>query len=132
MSHDQELSRTPQGLVSLQTVAMPADTNWNGDIFGGWLLSQMDLAGAIYAQERARGRVTTVAIEAMSFLTPVKVGDVITCYTSIEKTGKTSLKIHIEVWKTNLERKAEKILTEGTFVFVAIDDHGRPRPVPLE
>lgn len=129
MTTDNSLQRSPRGVVSLQTVAMPADTNWNGDIFGGWLLSQMDLAGAIYAQERAQGRVTTVAIEGMSFLTPVKVGDVITCYTTVDKIGRTSLVIHIEVWRTNLERKAEKILTEGNFVFVAIDNNGSPRPI---
>ncbi len=120
----------PQGVISLQTVAMPADTNWNGDIFGGWLLSQMDLAGAVCGRQYAKGRVTTVAIDSMVFLTPVKIGDVISCYTQVVKTGRTSMVISVEVWRTNYMNIPEKILTEGKFTFVSIDDSGRPKVLP--
>ena len=91
---------TAKGVISLQTIAMPADTNWNGDIFGGWLMAQMDLAGAVAARKRAHGRITTVAVESMIFLHPVKIGDVLSCYTNIERVGNTSMKIRIEVWET--------------------------------
>ena len=92
---------TPQGTISLQTIAMPADTNWNGDIFGGWLMAQMDLAGAVAARKRAHGRITTVAVESMVFHHAVKIGDVISCYTTIERIGTTSMRIHIAVWETS-------------------------------
>jgi acyl-CoA thioesterase YciA len=125
-------SPAPQGTISLQTIAMPADTNWNGDIFGGWLVSQMDLAGAVHARRRARGRVATVAIDAMVFHHPVHVGDVLSCYTSILRLGNTSLRIGIEVWETADPEQVPKKVTEGQFTYVAIDDSGRPRPVPAE
>ncbi|MCD6059859.1 MAG: acyl-CoA thioesterase [Moraxellaceae bacterium] len=125
-------SPAPQGTISLQTIAMPADTNWNGDIFGGWLVSQMDLAGAVHARRRARGRVATVAIDAMVFHHPVHVGDVLSCYTSILRLGNTSLRIGIEVWETADPERVPKKVTEGQFTYVAIDDSGRPRPVPAE
>ncbi len=122
----------PRGVISLQTIAMPADTNWNGDIFGGWLVSQMDLAGAVAAGRRAHGRITTIAIDSMIFLNPVKTGDVLSCYTEIVKIGNTSLRIHIEVWETSDPCKAPTKVTEGEFTFVAIDEAGKPRPVPPE
>lgn len=122
----------PRGVISLQTIAMPADTNWNGDIFGGWLVSQMDLAGAVHARRRAHGRITTIAIDSMVFLHPVQIGDVVTCYTAIEKIGNTSMKIQIEVWETNDLNRPPVKLTEGLFTYVAIDDAGTPRPVPPE
>lgn len=122
----------PLGVSSLQTIAMPSNTNWNGDIFGGWLLSQMDLAGAVAARRRANGRVTTIAIDAMVFLHPVHVGDVITCYTNIEHVGRTSMKIRVEVWEDGDGGRPCQKYTEGVFTYVAIDDTGRPRPVPRD
>ncbi len=124
--------RQPRGEISLQTVAMPADTNWNGDIFGGWLLAQMDLAGAVMAQQRAQGRVATVAIEGMSFLQPVAVGTVIRCHTEIVHCGRTSLQIAIEVWGALQPQGRNVLLTEGRYTYVAIDEHGRKRQLPTE
>lgn len=123
---------TPQGTVSLQTIAMPADTNWNGDIFGGWLVSQMDLAGAVAARRRAHGRITTIAIDAMVFHHPVHIGDVVSCFTTIERIGTTSMKIRIEAWETSDPCRDPVRLTAGLFSYVAIDDAGKPRPVPPE
>ena len=109
---------------------MPADTNANGDIFGGWVLSQMDQAGGIAAVERAEGRVVTIAVDAMTFIRPVKVGDVLCVYTQVGKIGRTSLKIHIEAWARRFRSHLREKVTVATFTFVAIDDEGRPRPVP--
>lgn len=123
---------TPRGVVSLQTIAMPSDANWNGDIFGGWLVSQMDLAGAVAARRRSHGRITTIAIDAMVFHEPVHVGDVLSCYTDIERVGNTSMRIHIEVWETGDPCLVPVKVTEGLFTYVAIDEGGKPRPVPAE
>ena len=123
---------TAKGVISLQTIAMPADTNWNGDIFGGWLMAQMDLAGAVAARKRAHGRITTVAVESMIFLHPVKIGDVLSCYTNIERVGNTSMKIRIEVWETADPCRPIVKLTEGVYTYVAIDEDGKPRSVPAE
>lgn len=125
----------PSGKLALQTIAMPRDTNASGDIFGGWLLSQMDLAGGIAAAEVARGRVATVAIDRMSFLVPVKVGAVVSCHTQVLSIGRSSIQIRVEVWATAPRAEwgsahAQTKVTEGTFVFVAIDEKGRTRPVP--
>jgi acyl-CoA thioesterase YciA len=132
MSDSDETTPLPQGELALQTIAMPKDTNANGDIFGGWLVSQMDLAGGIAAGAVARGRVATVAIDRMSFMVPVKVGAVVSCYTRVIKTGRSSIQVEIEVWAhmgTESEEGNRKV-TEGVFVFVAIDDQGRTRPLP--
>lgn len=111
---------------SLRTIAMPADANANGDIFGGWLLSQMDLAGSLLAIQAARTRVATVGIEAMSFKSPVSVGDEVSCYCKVARIGNTSVTIHIESWaRGRLDDKARKV-TEGKFTYVAIDERGRP------
>lgn len=111
---------------SLRTIAMPADANANGDIFGGWMLSQMDLAGSLLAIQRAQTRVATVGIEAMSFKSPVNVGDEVSCYCKIARVGNTSVTIQIESWaRGRLEAKARKV-TEGKFTYVAIDPEGRP------
>ena len=117
----------------LRTVAMPRDTNAGGDVFGGWTLSQMDLAGGGYAAERAHGRVATVAIEAMRFLRPVSVGDEVSCYCTAEEVGDTSVRVKIETWARGRgrDKMAEKV-TEGVFTFVAIDEKGRPRPLPAD
>jgi acyl-CoA thioesterase YciA len=121
----------PRGTLSIRTLAMPADTNPSGDIFGGWLLAQMDIAGGISAHARARGRTATVGVEAMTFHRPVRVGDVICCYTDIVKTGNTSMSILVEVWALREQRSADRVkVTEGTFTYVAIDDEGNKRPLP--
>ncbi|WP_306047559.1 acyl-CoA thioester hydrolase YciA [Nioella sp. MMSF_3534] len=120
----------PKGDLTLRTVAMPADMNGNGDIFGGWVLSQMDIACGILARERARGRCTTVAVDAMKFIRPVAVGDVLSVYTRIGRVGRTSMGIEVEAWvKRGAVGEREKV-TEALFTFVAIDEEGRPRPVP--
>ena len=119
----------PQGELALQTVAMPKDTNANGDIFGGWLLSQMDIAGGVAAAEVAGGRVATVAIQGMSFLTPVHVGALVSCYCDILDTGRSSVRVLIEVW-INSQHDGEPIkVTEGEFIYVAIDDNKRTRTI---
>ena len=119
----------PQGDLALQTIAMPKDTNSAGDIFGGWLLSQMDLAGSITASDVARGRVATVAIDGMAFITPVHVGAVVSCYCDVIEIGRSSIRIMVEVW-INSQHDGEPIkVTEGEFVFVAIDDNGRTRAI---
>ena len=120
----------PQGELTVRLTAMPADTNANGDIFGGWVLSQMDQAGGIAAVERAEGRVATVAVEAMTFIRPVKVGDVLCVYTSVDRVGRTSMRIHIEAWARRFHSRVREKVTDAHFTFVAIDDSGRPRPVP--
>jgi acyl-CoA thioesterase YciA len=120
----------PRGELTVRTIAMPADTNANGDIFGGWVMSQMDQAGGIAGVERARGRVVTVAVEAMTFHRPVQVGDVLCVYTRVVSVGRTSMKIEIEAWARRFRKNFREKVTEATFTFVAIDDDGRPRPVP--
>lgn len=126
----------PQGELILRTMAMPADTNPNGDIFGGWIMSQMDIAGGILAKERAKGRVVTVAVNSMKFLQPVKVGNVVCCYGALVSVGNTSITLNLEVWvkpvldnKTNDNDRRFKV-TEAQFTYVAIDDEGRKRKVP--
>ncbi len=119
----------PQGDIALQTIAMPKDTNASGDIFGGWLLSQMDMAGAVTANEVAGGRVATVAIDRMAFLTPVHLGAVVSCYADVLEIGGSSVRVVVEVW-INSRHDGEPIkVTEGEFVFVAIDENGRTRKI---
>ncbi|MCF9047311.1 acyl-CoA thioesterase [Acinetobacter nectaris] len=126
----QQQINKPDGTLSLQTIAMPADTNWSGDVFGGWIVSQMDLAGAIHAERFSKGRCATIAINQMSFLVPVKVGDVISCYTKILKVGNTSIQIQIEVWNSHDESRPAKQVTAGLFTFVAVDLEGKKRVIP--
>ena len=127
--NDIDSTPVPHGDLALQTVAMPKDTNPHGDIFGGWLMSQMDIAGMVTAAEVAGGRVATVAIDAMAFLTPVHVGAVVTCYCDVLEIGRSSIRIIVEVW-INSKHDGEPIkVTEGEFVFVAIDDNGRTRAI---
>ena len=114
---------------SLRTVAMPADANPSGDIFGGWLMSQMDIASGSYAGFVAMGRVVTVAVNAMTFHLPVYIGDEISCYCRTARIGTTSIAVDVETWvRRRQDARCEKV-TEGRFIFVAIDDMGRPRPV---
>ena len=122
----------PPGEAHLRTIAMPRDANPSGDIFGGWTLSQMDLAGAVYAAERAGGRVATVAVEAMKFLHPIAVGDEVSCFCFCEEERAASVKVRIETWtRSRGGQDAEKV-TEGIFTFVAVDDSGKPRPLHEE
>ncbi len=119
----------PRGDLTVRVGAMPSDTNANGDIFGGWVLSQMDQAGGIAAAEQAKGRVATVAIDAMTFIRPVKVGDVLCVYTAIDGIGRTSMKVHVEAWARRFRTHDREKVTDATFTFVAIDEAGQPRPV---
>lgn len=119
----------PKGKITIQTLAMPADTNANGDIFGGWLVSQMDLAGGVLAKQTSKGRVATVAIQSMEFLKPVRVGDIVSCHVALDKVGRTSMTMNIEVWAHSEDGTRSEKVTDGTFIYVAIDSHGHPRPV---
>ena len=125
-----QLKNKARSVLSTRTLAMPADTNPNGDIFGGWLMSQMDIAGGISANSRAGGRVVTVGIEAMTFHRPVYVGDVVCCYTEISKVGRTSLTVEVEVWVSR-ECNSESMVkvTQGTFTYVAVGDDGKKRKI---
>lgn len=125
-------NKSPEGDLEIRTIAMPADTNANGDIFGGWVVSQMDLAGASYALKYTKGRAVTVAIESMAFLTPVKVGDLLSCYVSLHKIGNTSIQIKIESWVIAPENLQCRQVTEGIFTFVAVDHNGKPRPLSVK
>jgi acyl-CoA thioesterase YciA len=117
------------GEPALRTIAMPADANPNGDIFGGWIMAQMDLAGAVPAFQRARGRVATVAVDAMTFHRPVFIGDLVSCYATIKKVGRTSITIDVETWVERRKDGTHEKVTEGLFTYVAIDESGKPRPV---
>lgn len=132
MSATEPTQDEPKGELTVSVLAMPGDTNANGDIFGGWVLSQMDAAGGVAAVERARGRVVTIKVDSMIFIRPVRVGDVLSVYTEVESIGRTSMKIHIEAWaKRFLSHEREKV-TDATFTFFAIDENGRPRPIPRD
>lgn len=120
----------PRGQLSLQTIAMPNDTNPDGDIFGGWLVSQMDLAAWSTANRLSKGRVVTVAIDAMVFLLPVSVGSLVSCHTDVLSIGRTSMKILVEVWASKPTETEQLKVTEGIFTFVAIDEQRRTRSVP--
>ena len=123
---------TPTGDLILRTMAMPADTNANGDMFGGWIMSQMDIAGGILAKECTNGRTVTVSVSNIDFISPIKVGDIVCCYGEIMKTGNTSITLKLEVWVTPILRKTEEQcpsfkVTEAEFTYVAIDDNGEKR-----
>jgi acyl-CoA thioesterase YciA len=120
------------GVLVIRTIAMPADTNPAGDIFGGWLMSQMDLAAGNIAGRVSQGRGATVAVEAMQFLRPVKVGDEVTLYATLKDVGRTSMRIHVDVWaRSRFETTSQKV-TNADFVFVALDDAGKPRQIESE
>lgn len=124
-----EEAGAPKGELVIRTIAMPADTNPNGDIFGGWLMAQMDLGSGILASKMAKTRVVTVAVEGMSFLQPVRVGDTVACYAWVEKVGRTSMKIPVEVWVQRYMRTEQTRVTRAVFTYVAVDPKGRPVPV---
>lgn len=119
----------PRGELVIRTIAMPRDTNPNGDIFGGWLMSQMDLGSGILASKTAKARVVTVAMEGLSFLHPVRVGDRVACYAWVEKIGRTSMTIPVEAWVERFRTGEEIRVTRGVFFYVAVDDSGKPIPV---
>ena len=121
-----------RGKLTLRTLAMPADANPSGDIFGGWVMSQMDIASAICAVERAGSRVVTVAVDKMSFLQPVNVGDVLCVYSEVDRIGRTSITVHVEAWVRRNHQKEHFQVTHGTFTFVALDAQGKPTKVPDE
>ena len=119
----------PEGDLVIRTMAMPANTNRYGDMFGGWLVSQMDLGAAVLAHECSHQRMTTVAIDKMVFISPVYVGDVVSCYAKVIKKGRTSVGISVQVWVDRLGDEGIQKVTEGLFTFVCIDDNGRPIPI---
>src|SRR5450631_2150501 len=119
----------PCGDLCTRTLAMPADTNQNGDIFGGWLLSQMDIGGGVFASKIAKSRTVTVAIEAMNFRKPVYVGDLVSVHASLVKTGRTSVTVHIEAWVLRRKEMHSILVTDGNFTYVSIDDQGKPQPI---
>jgi acyl-CoA thioesterase YciA len=125
-------SDRPRGELVIQTIAMPKDTNRDGDIFGGWLVAQMDLGSAILAARIAKARVVTVAIDAMEFLHPVRVGDTVACYARLEKIGRTSMTIPVEVWVQRYMTGEEIRVTQAVFIYVAVDAAGKPIPVNTE
>ena len=120
----------PRGELTTRTLAMPADTNPSGDIFGGWVLAQMDISGGIFAGQRAEGRVATIAVHAMKFIRPVYVGDVMCVYCDLAREGRTSMAVNIEAWALRGRIGDRVKVTEGLFPFVAIDQEGRPRTLP--
>lgn len=120
----------PRGELSLRTVAMPADTNPAGDIFGGWIMSLMDLAAGVASGTRAKGRVATAAVSNLNFLQPVKVGDVVCVYTDITRTGRTSITVGVEAWALRRNQGERVRVTAAEFVLVAVDDTGKPRVLP--
>jgi acyl-CoA thioesterase YciA len=132
-----ETIEQPEGELLLRTSPMPSDTNANGDIFGGWIMSQMDIAGGMMAIEITCGRAVTVAVDAMKFIRPIRMGDVVCCYGKLERVGKTSVTIRLEVWakpgflETSLARDRERFkVTEAAYTYVAVDHEGRKRQIP--
>jgi acyl-CoA thioesterase YciA len=128
-THAAPAPAAPEGELSIRTLAMPADTNQNGDIFGGWLLSQMDLAGSIFAYKTTQSRNVTVAIEAMTFRKPVYVGDVVSVYGSLVRVGRTSITVHVAAWVQRRNESELILVTDGNYTYVAIDDNGHPQTI---
>lgn len=122
----------PSGELTLRTCAMPADANAAGDIFGGWVMAQMDLASGIRSSERARGRTVTAAVKEMAFELPVKIGDTLAIYTTITRVGRTSITLNVEAWAHRSRYKALEKVTAATFIMVALDDDGKPMEVPAD
>lgn len=123
------MNTIPDGELTLRTQAFPADANPAGDVFGGWVLGQMDIAGGILSKKRCRGRTVTVAVDSMQFISPVLVGDVICCYGKIVREGKTSLAVKIEVWAIRQYESERTKVTEGLFTYVAVDSQRKPRSI---
>ena len=132
MAQDLVAEATERGEPAVRTLAMPADTNPSGDIFGGWVLAQMDLAAGIVAAQRADGRIATVALDGMSFHRPIYVGDLVSCYARVTRIGRTSLTVQVETFVLRGRTGEEVKVTEGRFTLVALDDTGRPRQIPAQ
>jgi acyl-CoA thioesterase YciA len=120
----------PCGDLCIRTLAMPADTNQNGDIFGGWLLSQMDVGGGVFASKIAKSRAVTVAIEAMNFRKPVYVGDLVSVHANLVRIGRTSVTVHLEAWVLRRKEIQPILVTDGNFTYVSIDEQGHPQAIP--
>jgi acyl-CoA thioesterase YciA len=128
--HAPECTETePLGDLCIRTLAMPADTNANGDIFGGWLLGQMDLGGGVFASKIAKSRTVTVAIEAMNFRKAVYVGDLVSVHANLVRVGRTSVTVHLEAWVLRRKEMLSILVTDGNFTYVSIDEQGRPQPI---
>ncbi|WP_431017553.1 acyl-CoA thioesterase [Bradyrhizobium pachyrhizi] len=119
----------PKGDLCIRTLAMPADTNANGDIFGGWLLSQMDLGGGVFASKAAKSRTVTVAIDAMNFRKAVNVGDLVSVHANLVRIGRTSITVHLEAWVLRRREQQSILVTDGNFTYVSIDEQGHPQPI---
>lgn len=119
----------PRGELCTRTLAMPADTNQNGDIFGGWLLSQMDIGGGVYAAKVTKTRNVTVAIDAMNFRKPVNVGDLVSVHATLVRVGRTSITVHLEAWVVRRKEGQPILVTDGNFTYVSIDEQGRPQTI---
>ena len=126
------LDAEPTGDLTIRTVAMPADTNANGDIFGGWLLSQMDIAGGVAASKIAKSRTVTVSIDAMNFRKAVYVGDLVSVHANLVRVGRTSMTLHLEAWVVRRKEMQPILVTDGNFTYVAIDEDGKPQPIPRD
>jgi acyl-CoA thioesterase YciA len=122
----------PRGDLCTRTLAMPADTNANGDIFGGWLLSQMDIAGGVAASKIAKSRTVTVSIDAMNFRKAVYVGDLVSVHANLVRVGRTSMTLHLEAWVVRRKEMQPILVTDGNFTYVAIDEDGKPQPIPRD
>jgi acyl-CoA thioesterase YciA len=127
-----DAEQKPSGELTLRTLAMPSDANAAGDIFGGWVMAQMDLACGIRAAERAKGRVVTAAVKEMSFAKPVKVGDTLSIYTHVTRVGRTSMTLKVEAWAQRYLTELMEKVTDADFIMVALDKEGRPTPIPQE
>ena len=125
----QSTETEPRGDLCIRTLAMPADTNANGDICGGWLLSQMDIGGGVFASKIAKSRTVTVAIEAMNFRKAVYVGDLVSVHANLVKVGRTSITVHLEAWALRRRETQAFLVTDGNFTYVSIDDQGHPQPI---
>jgi len=123
------LGTEPEGDLCIRTLAMPADTNANGDIFGGWLLSQMDVGGGVFASKVAKSRTVTVAIEAMNFRKPVYVGDLVSVHANLVRIGRTSITVHLEAWVLRRKEQQSILVTDGNFTYVSIDDNGHSQAI---
>ena len=119
----------PAGELCTRTLAMPADTNQNGDIFGGWLLAQMDISGGVFAAKVTKSRNVTVAIDAINFRKPVYVGDLVSVYGKLVRIGRTSITVHLEAWVVRRKEMKSILVTDGNFTYVAIDEQGRPQEI---
>jgi acyl-CoA thioesterase YciA len=123
------IEKEPQGQLCTRTLAMPADTNQNGDIFGGWLLAQMDISGGVFAAKITKTRNVTVAIDAINFRKPVYVGDLVSVYGTLVRVGRSSITVHLEAWVTRRKETQAILVTDGNFTYVSIDDQGKPQPI---